>query len=211
MQIEVYQDTACPWCRIGKRHLALALERWPEPVEVRYRTFFLNSTIPPEGYEFKPYMLAKGGGQIALEDFFSAPRRAGANVGLTFNFEQIEAAPNTLLSHELIALAPDDLKETVIDAIYKAYFQDGRDIGKLDVLTAIAAECGMDADAAAEALQNHTMREQVEAEAERAHQLGITGVPFFVIDGRYAFSGAQPPDLIYRVLQQVAAETAGAR
>lgn len=85
MIIDVFQDTVCPWCRIGKKHLKLALEQWTqtnsEPITLNYRTFFLNPSIPSEGAPFREYMLAKGGGRIALEDFFEGPRRAGAASG----------------------------------------------------------------------------------------------------------------------------------
>ncbi len=98
MRIDVFHDIACPWCRIGKAHLQDALDKWDgEPVEVHYHPFFLNPSIPPEGYPFKAYMLAKGGGSVPLEQWFAAPREMGQRAGMTFNFEQIEHAPNTML------------------------------------------------------------------------------------------------------------------
>jgi predicted DsbA family dithiol-disulfide isomerase len=207
MKIDVFHDTACPWCRIGKQHLKLALAGWEgEPVAVAYHTFFLNDSIPPEGYAFRPYMQAKGGNRVPLEQFFEMPRQRGAEVGLVFNFEQIEKAPNTTLSHWLIALAPEEQKEAVIDAVYAAYFEHGRDIGNLDVLVDIAAECGLDAETIRQQLQSDAGLDEVLAEAEWARQQGISGVPFFIIDGRYAFSGAQPPHMIRRVLDQVSSE-----
>lgn len=145
MQIDLFHDTVCPWCRIGKQHLKMALDRWEgEPVMVRYRSFFLNPDIPPEGYDFRSYLLAKGNGRISLDQWFDAPRRMGAAAGLTFNFEQIERAPNTLLSHRLIALASEESKEALVDAIYQAYFEQGRDIGRLEELVDIANEGGFD-------------------------------------------------------------------
>lgn len=204
MKIDVFHDTACPWCRIGKSHLQLALADWPEPVQVEYHTFFLNDAIPPEGVEFRPYMRQKGGNRIPLEQFFDAPRLRGAEVGLVFNFEQIEKAPNTTLSHRLIALTPPEQKEAVIEAVYAAYFEHGRDIGDLDELVSIAAACGLDAATIRAQLQTDDGLAQVLAEAEWARAQGISGVPFFIVNGRYAFSGAQPPHLIRRVLEQAA-------
>lgn len=204
IEIDVFHDTACPWCRIGKQHLGLALERWEgEPVSVHYRAFFLNPNIPPEGHDFRSYMRAKGDGQVPLEQFFEAPRRMGAAVGLTFNFEQIERAPNTLLSHRLIALATHSKRETVIDTIYDAYFEHGRDIGDLRVLEAIAAGNGFDAEEVRRELEGDAARMQVEKEARWAQQQGIGGVPFFVFNSRLALSGAQPPDVFLRALRQV--------
>lgn len=207
MQIDVFQDTVCPFCRIGKKHLELALAQWDgEPVNVRYRAFYLNPSIPPAGYEFAPYMLAKGGGRMRLEDFFDAPRKMGEAVGLTFNFEQITRAPNTELSHRLIALTPDDRRQEVIDAIYAAYFEFGRDIGDLDVLLETASECGLDATDLRPLLEGDAARAEVEEDVEWARQAGISGVPFFVVNSQYAFSGAQPPETIIRVMKQVLAE-----
>lgn len=207
LTVDVYQDTVCPWCRIGKRHLELALEAWSgEPVTVRYHAFFLNPDVPAAGYPFRPYMEAKGGGRIPLEQFFAGPREAGAAVDLTFHFEEIEQAPNTMLSHQLIAIAPAEKREAVIDAVYAAYFEDGRDIGDIDVLVAIAAAQGLDETAVREKLQAGAGREAVLADVEQARQHGISGVPFFVVNNRLGFSGAQPPALIRRVLAQAAAE-----
>lgn len=209
MKIDVFHDTVCPWCRIGKRHLQLALADWPgPPVEVTYRTFFLNEGIPPEGYEFRPYMRQKVGNRVPLEQLFEAPRQRGADVGLVFNFEQIEKAPNSTLSHRLIALTPPEQQEVVIDAVYAAYFEHGRDIGDLDELVSIAAACGLDAATIRAQLQADDGLAQVLAEVEWARAQGISGVPFFIVNDRYAFSGAQPPHLIRRVLEQAAADLA---
>jgi predicted DsbA family dithiol-disulfide isomerase len=203
MIIDVFHDTACPWCRIGKAHLKSALSDWQgSPVEIRYRTFFLNADIPEGGYPFREYMYAKGGGQVPLEMFFDAPRQTGARAGVVFNFEAIERAPNTLLSHRLIALTPEEHKEAMIDAVYAAYFEHGRDIGNLEVLVEIAASQGADAAALRAQLLSDEGREAVLAEAEMAVQNGISGVPFFILNNTFAFSGAQPPNLIRRALQQ---------
>jgi predicted DsbA family dithiol-disulfide isomerase len=207
MEIDVYQDTVCPWCRIGKAHLRAALAQWKgEPVTVRYRTFFLNDQIPAEGYEFRPYMQAKGGGRVPLEQFFDGPRRAGAAAGLTFNFERIERAPNSELSHRLIALAPEAQQEAVLDAVYAAYFEHGQDIGDLAVLLDIAAANGMDRTETEVRLRGDEAAAEVRAEAREAHELGISGVPFFVLNGRYGLSGAQPPHVLLQAMQMAASE-----
>jgi predicted DsbA family dithiol-disulfide isomerase len=207
MQIDVFSDTVCPWCRIGKRHLELALSEWAgEPVTVRYRSFFLDPTLPAEGRDFREHMVAKGGGRMALEDFFATPRQRGAAVGLTFNFEAIDKAPNTTLSHRLTYLTPEDKRGEVLDAIYAAYFEHGRDIGDLDVLVGIAEEAGLDGVAVRAALAGDAGLTEVLADVDFARQVGISGVPFFVFNDKYAFSGAQPPASILRVMQQVVEE-----
>ena len=203
MQIDVFHDTVCPWCRIGKQHLKLALQQWTgEPVTVRYHTFFLNADLPPEGKEFRSHLLAKGGGRMTLQQFFDIPRERGAQVGLTFNFEAIERAPNTLLSHRLIAMTPEAQRETMIDALYAAYFEHGRDIGDLETLAAIAGEVGLNAADIRQRLLTDEAQPEVLAEVRLAQELGVTGVPFFVVDNRIAFSGAQPPEFMLKVLNQ---------
>jgi predicted DsbA family dithiol-disulfide isomerase len=208
IQIDVFHDTVCPWCRIGKQHLKLALEQWPgETAEITYRTFFLDPNIPAEGRDFRAHMLAKGGGRVSLQQFFDPPRRLGEKSGLTFNFEKIEQAPNSLLSHRLIALTPPELKEAMIDAVYAAYFEDGRDIGSLDTLLEIAAEQGLDSAEMRRLLEGTAAEDEVLGEARWAQQQGISGVPFFIFNGRYAFSGAQPQEVILEVLEQVSEES----
>jgi predicted DsbA family dithiol-disulfide isomerase len=171
MIIDVYHDTVCPWCRIGKAHLRKALADWDgEPISVRYRTFFLNQDIPDEGHDFAEYMNAKGGGKVPLEEWFARPREMGTQAGLEFNFEKITRAPNSTRSHELIAFAPEEYKEQVIDALYDAYFRDGRDIGSTEELLSIAEEAGLDPSGAREALESRSFREAVLAEYDEARR-----------------------------------------
>ena len=205
MHIDIYHDTVCPWCRIGKANLRHALQQWQgEAVSIGYKTFFLNPNLPEEGADFVPYMNAKVGGRIPLAQMFAGPREAGRRVGLNFNFEAISRAPNSTLSHMLIASAVPEQREALIDAIYHAYFEAGEDIGALDTLVKLAQSVGMSQETVHQVLKDEALRAQVEAEANEAHSLGITGVPFFIINQRYAFSGAQPPETILNVLQQVA-------
>ena len=209
MHIDLFSDTVCPWCRIGKRHLELALAEWTretaEPVTLRYRSFFLDPTTPPEGRDFRGHMTAKGGGRVPLEQFFAAPRERGAAVGLTFNFEAIEKAPNTLLSHRLVYITPEPQRGALLDALYAAYFEFGRDIGDRGVLVEVAAAVGLDAAETRTQLAGDTGAAEVMADVAFARQVGISGVPFFIFNERVAFSGAQPPDVILRVLRQAAA------
>lgn len=203
MKIDVYHDTVCPWCRIGKAHLKQALAQWQgDDVEVEYHTFFLNPTIPPEGYDFVEYLTEKGGGRMTMEDWFSRPREAGKRAGLTFNFEKIKKAPNTNLSHQLILLTPEDQRETMVDAIYVAYFEDGKDISDIDVLVNIATECGLDPEHIREQLTANAKHDDVMNDLRQAYQLGVQGVPFFVVNNRLAFSGAHPPETIIEVMEK---------
>ncbi|GAB4511745.1 MAG: DsbA family protein [Anaerolineae bacterium] len=203
LTVDVFHDTVCPWCRIGKKNLKDAIAQYDGEVEVRYHTFFLNNTIPVEGYPFREYMLAKGNHRVPLEQFFDGPRRAGEAAGLTFNFEQITKAPNSTLSHRLIVLTPEEQREAIIDALYAAYFEHGRDIGDVDVLVEIAVENGWEADVARDTLISDAGQHEVMADADFAHQVGISGVPFFIINNTWALSGAQPVEVFLRALQQI--------
>lgn len=204
MQLDLFSDTVCPWCRIGKRHLDLALADWQgEPVTVRYHSFFLDPDTPLEGRDFKTHLSAKFNGRAALADVFAGPSERGAAVGLTFDFAAIERSPNTMLSHRLVYLTPEEQRGAMLDAIYAAYFEFGRDIGDLDTLVAIAGEVGLDGAAIRAALESDAATDEVLADIAYARQVGISGVPFFIFNEKYAFSGAQPPEMIRRVMEQV--------
>ena len=142
---------------------------------------------------------------MPLEQFFSAPRERGAAVGLTFNFDQIDKAPNTLLAHRLVYLAPPAQRGALLDALYSAYFELGRDVGDVDTLADIATAAGL-ADAGTALLNSDIGTAKVLADVDFARQVGISGVPFFIVNDRLAFSGAQPPATILRVLRQAAAD-----
>ncbi|SEB70040.1 DsbA family oxidoreductase [Paenibacillus sp. GP183] len=205
MEIDIFQDTVCPWCRIGKKNLTDALAKWTgEEVEIRYRSFQLDPTTPLEGKPFKANMESKfGNDPERLQGMFQRLKDAGAAVGLNFDYSRVERSPNTLKSHQLIVLAPEDKKKDVVDAIYQAYFEDGRDIGSVDVLLEIAKEVGLAADGLAERLRAKEGLEQVEDDLEFAREVGITGVPFFIINDKYALTGAQPSSTILQAMEQV--------
>lgn len=181
-----------------------SLQLWDgEPVQVTYRAFFLNAGIPPEGYDFTAYMQAKFAGRVSLDRIFDAPRRMGEPLGMVFNMEKIRKAPNTALSHCLIGLSPEEMRAAVVEDIYSAYFEYGCDIGDADTLMQIGIRQGLSEADLRTGLFDPDLRNQVEMEVQQAYQLGISGVPFFVINGKYGFSGAQPPEVILNILQQV--------
>jgi predicted DsbA family dithiol-disulfide isomerase len=208
MIIDIFQDTVCPWCRIGKKNLTDALDKWTgEDVEIRYRSFQLDPSTPLEGKPYKENMKSKfGDNPERLQGMLQQVTSAGAAVGVNFDFSRVERSPNTLKSHQLILLAPEDKKQDVVDAIYQAYFEEGRDIGNVEVLLEIATEAGIDAESLAERLRAKDGLEQVEDDLEFASKVGITGVPFFIINDKYALTGAQPSSTILQALEQVAQE-----
>lgn len=171
-----------------------------------YKPFFLDPTIPPEGMDFQERMNWKGGGRIPIERFFEGPRQMSERVGLTFNFENITRAPNTMLSHCLIALTPNEKVDSVIEDVYAAYFEHGQDIGDIEVLLQIAEKHGLDVPGLQVQMKDLRVQSRVWADVNQAYKLGIGGVPFFVIDQKYAFSGAQPSEVITQILERIKKE-----
>lgn len=196
MKIDVYSDMVCPWCRIGKKNMNDAIEAWSEQsgqtVEVSYHAYQLDPTLPPEGMPFNSAMEKKMGGPERLRPMLQRVTEAGAAVGVTFRFDRVERMPNTVLAHRITALLPQEDEETWIEAVMTAYFEDGKDISQLDVLLGIASELGLDAAEARRLLDDGEGQKAVEEDIATARAIGISGVPFFVIDNKYALSGAYP-------------------
>ena len=209
MYVDVFQDTVCPWCRVGKKQLADALAQWDgEAVEVRYHPFLLHPGMPAEGKNFVEHMTAiKGDSNI--KPMLQRVCDAGSVCAVNFDFDKVARIPNTLASHCLIALTPAERQEEIVEAIFHAYFEDGRDIGNVETLLAIAGEqkLGLDPAELADALHDETLRAKIAAEADGARRQGITGVPFFVFNETYAVAGAQPAEALLNALRQ-AAQTA---
>jgi predicted DsbA family dithiol-disulfide isomerase len=206
MIIDIFQDTVCPWCRIGKKNLTDALEKWSgETVEVRYRAYQLDPSTPLEGRPFQETMKTKmGGTPERLQAMLQQVTSAGAEVGVNFDFARVEKMPNTLKSHQLISLTPEANKQQMVDALYRAYFEEGRDIGDVEVLLEIVEQTGLKKVNFAQRLQTKEGLEQVEDDLAFASQIGITGVPFFIINDKYALTGAQPLSTIMQALEQIA-------
>ena len=201
MLIEIFSDVICPWCFIGKRRLERALEQRPGlEVSIAWRAFQLNPWMPPEGIGRKAYLEAKFGSRDASR-IYDGIRRVGAAEGIDFRFDRIPRTPNTLNAHRLIRLAATEgCQDAVVEALFQAYFLEGRDIGDLAVLADIGETAGLDARMPLEA---DAERASVRAEDARARQMGIQGVPCFIIDRSYAVSGAQEPEYFLPVFDLV--------
>jgi len=210
MQIDVVSDTICPWCFIGKRRLGRALIERPDIVfDVRWRAFRLDPTIPPEGVERRAYLKAKFGDGERPKAMSEAILAAGESEAIAFAFERIAKTPNTIDSHRLIRWAGSaDLQDQMVETLFKAYFEEGRDIGDLDVLVELAGDAGMDTALVADLLEEGADREIVEREDETAHRMGISGVPTFIFANKYAVSGAHDPETLLQVIDKVAGEAA---
>ncbi|RKP47336.1 DsbA family oxidoreductase [Cohnella endophytica] len=210
MKIDVYSDMVCPWCRIGKKNMSDAIEAWHEQsgqtVEVSYHAYQLDPALPPEGLPFDSVMEKKMGGAERLRPMLQRVTDAGTAVGVKFDFDNVKRMPNTVLAHRITALLPADDEVHWIDAVMKAYFEDGRDIAQLDVLMEIAAELGLDAEEARSLLEAGEGLEDVKQDQESAQAIGITGVPFFIINNKFALSGAYPSAQFLEAFKKISQE-----
>ncbi|MNI73047.1 DSBA-like thioredoxin domain protein [compost metagenome] len=138
-----------------------------------------------------------------MDQMFSQVSAAGQAAGLDFRFDRIEVMPNTLLSHRLIAVAPEEKQTELLIAVNRAHFSEGRDTGQLEVLLDVASSVGLDAAKLREQLDRGEGAEQVQEDLDFGRQVGITGVPFYIMNGKYALTGAQPPETFLQVLKQI--------
>ena len=207
LTIDVVSDVVCPWCYLGEKRLALALGEEAGPVEIRWRAYQLDPTIPDGGLDRTQYMEKKFGKGDRLKGAHDRLSALGAEVGLPFAFDRIERAPNTLDAHRLIRWAASSGKQAeVVDRLFRAYFVDGLDVGDPAVLVAIAGECGLDAEGIATLLEGDDDKDAVRREIEDAQALGVSGVPFFIFGGRLAVSGAQDVEVLRRAIAQAREE-----
>jgi len=207
MKIEVISDVICPWCFLGKRRLDKALTLVPEVTPaVTFRPFFLDPSIPPQGLSRAEYMKSKFGDRD-LKALHQPLVDAGARDGVPYHFDKITRTPNTLNAHRLIRWALQAGKQPqVVEALFCAYWRDGKDVGAIDVLAEIASTCGMDGQEVLRLLSVPTDAKEVMEEVQKAYELGVQGVPTFIIDQRYGISGAQEAEALADAIRQVAAK-----
>jgi predicted DsbA family dithiol-disulfide isomerase len=212
MRIDIYSDTVCPWCYLGKRRFDLAVAARPQyEAVVLWRPFELNPDVPVDGVDRETYMAAKMPDQARLQQAHAELERLGEASGIRFRFDLISRIPNTRRSHLLIAhAARSGLQAVIKDRIMRAYFEEGCDIGDTDELVRLADEVGLNAAVARNALILRVGQDGVVAAERHAAVLGITGVPTYIFDGQYTISGAQEVGIFARVFDQVA-EFASAR
>ena len=213
MPLDIISDTICPWCYVGKRHLEAAL-----PVlaaegthfAITWRPFQLNPDMPQAGVERRQYRTQKFGSWERSLQLDAQIAQAGQEAGLAFRHDLMLRTPNSVASHTLVRMAHEqggaEMQDRVVEALFAAYFTQGADVGDHAVLTAIAAQAGLDPAAAAERLRDPAARAAVVAEDARARAHGFNGVPSFVLGGYFLWSGAQPADAMVRALRQASAE-----
>ncbi|HEY8579606.1 MAG TPA: DsbA family oxidoreductase [Beijerinckiaceae bacterium] len=203
IEIDVVSDVVCPWCFIGKKRLEQARALAPDlDVVVRWRPYQLDPTIPPGGIPRKEYLERKFGPDRAAQ-MHARLEAAGADAGVDFAFDRIERSPNTLDAHRVIRWAAEaGAQDAVKSRLLTLYFMEGADVGDAATLAGAAADCGMDEAAVRARLATDEDVDAVKADIETAQRMGVNGVPFFIIDGRYGLSGAQPAETIVAAMRE---------
>lgn len=211
MQIDIFSDPICPWCFIGKKRLDAARALRPDlDLRIRWRAFQLNPDMPHGGMDRQTYLNVKFGGPDRAQELYGHIARVGQEVGIPFDFNGIPRTPNTLAAHRLIRFAqqPEQSQaDALVQALFDAYFLENRDIGDRETLLAIAEGAGLDRKAAADILDGDAYGEEIRAEDAYARRMGIGGVPCFIVNGKYALSGAQEPESFLPLFDMASQET----
>lgn len=208
ISIDVVSDVICPWCFLGKRRLDRALALIPDvKAEIIFRPFFLDPTIPWEGLDRKEYMTAKFGAE-RLKTIHDPLIKAGQEDGVPYHFDKITRTPNTMDAHRLLRWAMVEGKQPdIAEALFVAYWSEGRDVGDHQVLADIAEAHGMNREGVLKALASEQDKTEVLAETTQAQKMGVTGVPTYIINRKYGVVGAQSAELLAEQIGKAASET----
>jgi len=202
VKIDVIFDTVCPWCYIGKRRLERALAMRPDIcAEIRWRPFLLNPEMPPSGLDRQTYLERKFGTPYRIQRILGATNLAAAAEKIYFNFEAIRRTPASVNSHRLIHLASlSGRQNEVVEAVFYAYFSEGLDIGDLQVLGKIGRDCGLNGQELDDYLRSQAGTTAVRSENGRLHRMGVSGIPCYLFNDKYAVSGAQDVEILLRLM-----------
>jgi predicted DsbA family dithiol-disulfide isomerase len=206
VNIDIFSDVVCPWCYIGKRNLEKALKiiknnRDDLNISVNWRAFQLNPTLPMGGVSRQEYTSSKFGGRENAKAIYDRVRIAAEQVGLTLQFDDIIVQPNSTKMHELIYASKETaLTDDLIEALFKAFFIDGKDLSKKENIGQIAREVGMSDEVIHAAIESDDYADQVSEDLEESQRIGIRGVPFYVLNDEIGLSGAQPPEIIAKTI-----------
>lgn len=207
MKVEIWSDIMCPFCYVGKRHFENALEQlsFANEIDVEWKSFQLDPTLPEKGMSesTKNYLVKrKGMPEVQIEGMFAHLEQVGQQVGIAFK-QDISIPVNTFRAHRLVHLAQKDGKGSQMEeSLFRAHFTEGKDVGDIEILSGLAAQIGMDKEAVASFLAGDEESLEVQNDIQEAQNLGISGVPFFVIDRKYAISGAQPVETFVDALTE---------
>ena len=210
VEIDVISDVMCPWCYIGKRRLEKALAMLPDiEVDVRWRPFQLDHTIPETGMDRQEYLRNKFGSDAQAAQIYEPVRAAGRVENIPFEFEKITISPNTLNAHRVIRWAmAEGLQDEVVERLFQLYFIEGANLTDHKVLADAAVDAGIDRAVVEHLLAGDVDKAETQSEIARIQHMGVTGVPAFIIGNRFAVMGAREPEIIAQAIQEVARERA---
>ena len=205
LAVDVISDVICPWCYVGKRRLEKATAAVGGPVAVRWLPFQLNPAMPKEGVSRREYRTRKFGSWERSQELDARVVAAGEAEGIHFAFDRIERTPNTLDAHRLVWLAErQGVQDAVVEALFRAYFTEGRDISNRQTLLNVVAEAGLDRHEAEALLNAEDGLEGIKDGDALARRFRVDGVPFFIVNGTLTLSGAQQPDAFLEAFQRAA-------
>ena len=210
--LHIFSDPICPWCYIGKARLDRALEARPQhPLTIQWHPFQLNPDMPAGGMDRKAYLEGKFGGKEGAVRAYAPVVEHAEKSGAHINFDAIKKTPNTIDAHRLIHWAGIEQRQSlVVDLLFKAYFVDGRDIGDQEVLADIADTAEMDAAMVAKLLASDADTDDIRARDAHSRKMGVGSVPTFIVAGKHAVPGAQPPEMWVGVINEIKDQIAAA-
>lgn len=193
IELDIFSDTVCPWCYIGKKRLENALNKYKNLViKQTWRPFQLNPGMPPDGMDRQEYLISKFGSSDAAKTVYENIYEEGVKEGINFNFDLIEVTPNSFNSHRLLALAYNaNMQEKVLDDLFESYFLHGKDIGDPNILLQIAIKHNINAEEFKSYLSDQENIEPLANEAIQAKKMGINSVPTFIVNKQIVINGAQ--------------------
>jgi len=208
--IDVVSDVVCPWCYLGKHRLEAALALRPDvETEIHWRPYFLDPRVTREGMARVDYLSRKFGSDERIRPAHERLSRLGREEGIEFHFERITWQPNTLDAHRLIGWAEETGRAgAIVEKIFSLFFAEGADLSKRETLLLAAQAGGLDLESVRRDLAGERDVAAVEKAATSAAERGISGVPFFIFNNRFAVAGAQPPDMLAEAMDKTLAEAA---
>ena len=210
LSIDIVSDVMCPWCYIGQKNLDAAREIASEvELDIHWRPYQLDPTLPPEGKDRQTYLNEKFGGEEKATEIYQRVKDAGTNSGIDFRFDLMKVSPNTLDAHRLIRWAggvSPQIQDKLVRRLFELFFEEGANIGDHTILVEAATHVGMDTEIVKDLLAGDKDKQETTIEIGQAQQMGVSGVPFFIIANKYALSGAQPPEVLANAIRQISAE-----
>lgn len=213
IKIDIVSDVVCPWCYIGKRRLEKAIDQLSDQYhfELEYHPFELNPNTPLAGVNQREHLVDKFGSEERYEQLTANVTNVAAQEGLTFDYAKQSTSPNTRMMHSIVQLAKLEGKHLeAIEAFFKAYFTEGIDLTDKQVLSKIAQDAGLDSAANPELFASPQAIQQIALAEKELGKLGITGVPFYIINNKYGVSGAQASETFVKAFQEIQAENVNA-